>query len=101
MNLFGFGAELMLLGFISLLLTVGQGLISRICISKKVASTWHPCRRNNNEEPMHPSEDESEHETSGRRLLAALLGSGPENENENPRRILAAGATDQCAAQVS
>ncbi|CAN1829936.1 MLO-like protein 6 [Linum perenne] len=36
-------AELMLLGFISLLLTVGQDPISRICISKKLGSTWHPC----------------------------------------------------------
>ncbi|KAK1432068.1 hypothetical protein QVD17_08958 [Tagetes erecta] len=36
-------AELMLLGFISLLLTVGQGPISEICIEKTVAKTWHPC----------------------------------------------------------
>ncbi|QHN93521.1 MLO-like protein [Arachis hypogaea] len=35
--------ELILLGFISLLLTVFQNPISRICISKNVASTWHPC----------------------------------------------------------
>ncbi|XP_076900576.1 MLO-like protein 12 [Bidens hawaiensis] len=36
-------AELMLLGFISLLLTVGQEPISKICISSEVARTWHPC----------------------------------------------------------
>ncbi|KAI3761783.1 hypothetical protein L1987_52205 [Smallanthus sonchifolius] len=36
-------AELMLLGFISLLLTVGQEPISDICIPSKVARTWHPC----------------------------------------------------------
>ncbi|KAK1432064.1 hypothetical protein QVD17_08954 [Tagetes erecta] len=36
-------AELMLLGFISLLLTVGQGPISDICIPSHVARTWHPC----------------------------------------------------------
>ncbi|KAI3751469.1 hypothetical protein L2E82_22556 [Cichorium intybus] len=36
-------AELMILGFISLLLTVGQGPISDICIPSKVARTWHPC----------------------------------------------------------
>lgn len=35
--------ELMILGFISLLLTVGQGPISDICIPSKVARTWHPC----------------------------------------------------------
>ncbi|KAK9127287.1 hypothetical protein Syun_016084 [Stephania yunnanensis] len=37
-------AELMLLGFISLLLTVGQGPISRMCIPENVADTWHPWR---------------------------------------------------------
>lgn len=36
-------AELMILGFISLLLTVAQGPISDICIPSKVARTWHPC----------------------------------------------------------
>ncbi|XP_030451343.1 MLO-like protein 2 [Syzygium oleosum] len=35
--------ELMLLGFISLLLTVFQDPISGICVSKNVASTWLPC----------------------------------------------------------
>ncbi|KVI06898.1 Mlo-related protein [Cynara cardunculus var. scolymus] len=38
-------AELMLLGFISLLLTVGQGTIADICIPSKVARTWHPCNK--------------------------------------------------------
>lgn len=36
--------ELMLLGFISLLLTVGQETIADICIPKKLAHSWHPCR---------------------------------------------------------
>uniref|UniRef100_A0A6N2LSF2 MLO-like protein n=1 Tax=Salix viminalis TaxID=40686 RepID=A0A6N2LSF2_SALVM len=36
-------AELMLLGFISLLLTILQGPISDICIPKSIAATWHPC----------------------------------------------------------
>ncbi|KAH1230422.1 hypothetical protein AAZX31_10G201000 [Glycine max] len=35
--------ELMLLGFISLLLVMFQDHISNICIPKSVASTWHPC----------------------------------------------------------
>jgi len=39
-------AELMLLGFISLLLTVGQKPISMICISKKLAGTMLPCEEN-------------------------------------------------------
>ncbi|XP_039061177.1 MLO-like protein 12 [Hibiscus syriacus] len=36
-------AELMLMGFISLMLTVLQGHISDICIPKNLANTWHPC----------------------------------------------------------
>ncbi|XP_044500718.1 MLO-like protein 1 [Mangifera indica] len=35
--------ELMLLGFISLLLTVCQNVISEICISETLAKTWLPC----------------------------------------------------------
>lgn len=35
--------ELMILGFISLLLTIGKETISDICIPSKVARTWHPC----------------------------------------------------------
>lgn len=35
--------ELMLLGFISLLLVVFEDRISDICISKEAASSWHPC----------------------------------------------------------
>ncbi|XP_059068866.1 MLO-like protein 2 [Cryptomeria japonica] len=38
-------AELMLLGFISLLLTVGQKPISEICISKKIGDTFLPCSK--------------------------------------------------------
>ncbi|KAK7412780.1 hypothetical protein VNO78_04400 [Psophocarpus tetragonolobus] len=37
--------ELMLLGFISLLLTVFQGLISDICISSNLATQMLPCKR--------------------------------------------------------
>ncbi|KAK4730277.1 hypothetical protein R3W88_023265 [Solanum pinnatisectum] len=36
-------AELMVLGFISLLLTFGQNYISRICIPERVADTMLPC----------------------------------------------------------
>ncbi|KAM0946809.1 hypothetical protein DsansV1_C08g0079471 [Dioscorea sansibarensis] len=37
-------AELMLLGFISLLLTIGQVPISKICIPVKAANTFLPCK---------------------------------------------------------
>ncbi|KAL8052152.1 hypothetical protein ABFX02_06G194400 [Erythranthe guttata] len=36
-------AELMLLGFISLLLTVMQETIADICVPRSVAHSWHPC----------------------------------------------------------
>ncbi|KAI3983597.1 hypothetical protein MKX01_000609 [Papaver californicum] len=35
--------ELMLLGFISLLLTFTQDYIIQLCIPTKVGNTWHPC----------------------------------------------------------
>lgn len=39
------GTELMLLGFVSLLLAVTQESISKICIPSKLANTMLPCRR--------------------------------------------------------
>ncbi|KAK8623948.1 hypothetical protein V6N13_065308 [Hibiscus sabdariffa] len=39
--------ELMLLGFISLLLTVFQQSIAKICISKDLAEQWLPCEEKN------------------------------------------------------
>ncbi|KAG6391463.1 hypothetical protein SASPL_149218 [Salvia splendens] len=38
-------AELMLLGFISLLLAMTQDKLSYICVPKSVANSWHPCRK--------------------------------------------------------
>ncbi|KAK8293659.1 hypothetical protein V6Z12_D06G204100 [Gossypium hirsutum] len=40
--------ELMLMGFISFLLTVLKDSIAAICISETVADTWHPCDKNSN-----------------------------------------------------
>lgn len=37
-------AELMLMGFLSLLLTVGQGIITDICVPKSLSNSWHPCK---------------------------------------------------------
>ncbi|XP_019193211.1 PREDICTED: MLO-like protein 12 [Ipomoea nil] len=36
-------AELMLMGFISLLLTIFQDPVSNICIPESVGNSWHPC----------------------------------------------------------
>lgn len=87
-------SELMLLGFISLLLTVGQSTISNICISKKVGSTWHPCGKHQEKDESYDKEDtETDSESNRRRLLAALeSGAGG-----SFRRVLAAGGTDKCA----
>lgn len=57
--------ELMLLGFISLLLTVGQGLISRFCIPRHVAANMHPCESVTVEEHSYPIIH------GGRRLLTS------------------------------
>lgn len=85
----------MLLGFISLLLTVGQNLITRICVSEKVAGTWHPCSKEEESSDQDDSSDheESEHETIGRRLMAAaFFGS----DGEIHRRVLAGGGSHKC-----
>ncbi|KAF4392373.1 hypothetical protein G4B88_005332 [Cannabis sativa] len=88
-------SELMLLGFISLLLTVGQSPISNICISEKIGGTWHPCNKEQ-EEKLNKGAEESdvEQESNSRRLLAFLeSGDGA----ASVRRILAAAGTDKCA----
>ncbi|KAL3737494.1 hypothetical protein ACJRO7_019093 [Eucalyptus globulus] len=44
-SLYVYGEELMLLGFISLLLTVFQSRINTICISQHSSSKWLPCKK--------------------------------------------------------
>nr|KYP44704.1 MLO-like protein 12 [Cajanus cajan] len=73
--------ELMMLGFISMLLTVFEGPLSKICISQNVASTWHPCHK--------PKSDTG---TNGRKLLQYL--------ELISRRVLAAKANDKCAEKA-
>ncbi|KAL0364936.1 UNVERIFIED_CONTAM: MLO-like protein 13 [Sesamum angustifolium] len=63
--------ELMLLGFISLLLTVFQGTISRFCIPDHVANIMLPCKLKS---------------TTAEHLAA-----------KNVRRLLAEGASQQCS----
>ncbi|XP_059667661.1 MLO-like protein 6 [Cornus florida] len=78
-------AELMLLGFISLLLTVGQGPISNICVSKSVGATWHPC--NKKQESKY---DQNKDSGDRRKLLEFLDSDGSD------RRVLAAAKYDKC-----
>ncbi|XP_072963329.1 MLO protein homolog 1-like isoform X1 [Typha angustifolia] len=73
-------AELMLLGFISLLLTVGQRPISKICIPAKAGSIMLPCK----------VENAKGNEDGGHRKL---LWYG----ETTPHRILASSTTDYCS----
>ncbi|KAF9595586.1 hypothetical protein IFM89_001058 [Coptis chinensis] len=87
-------SELMLLGFISLLLTVTQGLISEICIPKSVGNTWHPCSKKQKEENTNNDDSSSDDLTANRRLLSVS------NSTMNIRRVLAGAATkDKCTAK--
>ncbi|XP_042426105.1 serine racemase-like [Zingiber officinale] len=67
--------ELMILGFISLLLTFSQDQITKICVPKAVADSMLPCRP-----------DAESTGRNKRRLLALVL-----TESHLKRRILAAG----------
>lgn len=88
--MFCFVTELMLLGFISLLLTVFQDPISKICISQKVGNTWHPCSNPNKKSK---SNETSENENNDRRKLLEYF-------DPIPRRILATKGYDKCVDKV-
>ncbi|KAL0341417.1 UNVERIFIED_CONTAM: MLO-like protein 1 [Sesamum radiatum] len=70
--------ELMLLGFISLLLTVFQGRISTICIAKHLTDDWLPCKKETDKYDGDGGKPTSHFQTTllphARRLLA---GAGP------------------------
>ncbi|CAN6878226.1 unnamed protein product [Brassica oleracea var. botrytis] len=89
-------AELMLMGFISLLLTIGQTPISNICISQSVASTMHPCsaadeaKKYGKKVPA-KQEDDGEDKSGHRRLLLEVA------ESYIHRRSLATKGYDKCA----
>ncbi|KAM1152054.1 hypothetical protein EV1_034360 [Malus domestica] len=64
----------MLLGLLSLLLTIGQDRILDICTSKAVGATWHPCN-NKQDVRSDKSKDKSSasDDNSRQRLLSVLL----------------------------
>jgi mlo protein len=85
-------AELMLVGFISLLLTVLQDPISKICISEKAGSVMLPCKASDAD--YAGSDDSGDDDKGSRRRLLSFLAS------ESHRRFLAAApAEDVCAKQ--
>ncbi|KAF3442857.1 hypothetical protein FNV43_RR16775 [Rhamnella rubrinervis] len=94
-------SELMLLGFISLLLTVGQGPISNICITESVGNTWQPCNKKQETNLLHDDHGDhentttsSDHEHDHRMLLSVSSDS-----TDIARRVLAAAGADKCAAK--
>ncbi|XP_010509062.1 PREDICTED: MLO-like protein 12 [Camelina sativa] len=83
-------AELMLLGFISLLLVVLQDPVSQICIPKTVAKTWHPC--SHEQEIAKYGKD---YVDDGRKILEDF----DSTDFYSPRRSLATKGYDKCAAK--
>nr|AFW98803.1 MLO protein 3 [Rosa multiflora] len=73
-------SELMLLGFLSLLLTVLQDPIAGICIPKSVAATWHPCNDATSDSKARKLHESSDSVFSFRRKLATK---GYDNCTEN------------------
>ena len=89
----------MLLGFISLLLTIGQTPISNICISQSVASSMHPCSAAQEAEKYGKKDSGKkggdDDEKPSHRLLLELA------ESFIPRRSLATKGYDKCAEKVT
>ncbi|KAL0775268.1 hypothetical protein Bca101_040420 [Brassica carinata] len=81
-------AELMLLGFISLLLVVLQTPVSEICIPNRAAATWHPCSR-----AQELAKYGQDYIDDGRKILEDY----DSNDFYSPRRSLATKGYDKCA----
>lgn len=75
------------MGFISLLLTVGQDAVTQICVSKKLAATWLPCA----------ARDKAGIKVSKNSRLKLLEFLDPDYGS---RRILASKGRDACAERV-
>ena len=80
--------ELMLLGFMSLLLVVLQTPVSQICIPERIAATWHPC--SSHQESTKYGKDYID---DGRKILEDY----DSNDFNSPRRSLATKGYDKCA----
>ncbi|KAK6943769.1 Mlo-related protein [Dillenia turbinata] len=74
--------------------SVGQGLISNICISKELGDTWHPCDRQEDSD-YNKSNDHGDSSGHDRRKLLAFLDS-----SRSKRRALAAAGYDKCAEKA-
>lgn len=74
--------ELMLLGFISLLMTVFQDRLQKICVDEDIMKHWLPCK---------------EKAADKNKKLAADLFTGVYG---GARRLLASGGSDYCTNKV-
>ncbi|KAH0733644.1 hypothetical protein KY289_004832 [Solanum tuberosum] len=79
--------ELMLLGFISLLLTVSQGAISKICVPENISKVMLPCKLKESAT--------SNHLITGRHLLAGSSGAEHCNRHEGKVPLLSLEALHQ------
>lgn len=82
------------MGFISLLLTIGQGYISNICIPKNIAASMHPCRPSEEARRYGKKDVPKKDEENSRRKLLQLV------DSFIPRRSLATKGYDKCAEKV-
>ncbi|XP_050250163.1 MLO-like protein 6 isoform X1 [Quercus robur] len=80
--------ELMIMGFISLLLIMLQTPITNICIPKSVGATWHPCKKGDKSSSAY-----TESQNEGRKLLQIL------DSDFGSRRMLAAKVIDKCTTK--
>ncbi|KAK4387821.1 MLO protein1 [Sesamum angolense] len=90
-------SELMLLGFISLLLTVGTTYVAKICVSKELGERWLPCEtglKNDGGSGDGDDDDDGKGKKGHRKLLSYA-------EEMVWRRALAAGKDqyDYCSAK--
>ncbi|XP_070673577.1 MLO-like protein 2 isoform X1 [Malus domestica] len=67
--------ENMLLGLLSLLLTVGQDRISDMCTSKAVEATWHPCNSKQDIKSDKGKDKSGASDDNSRRWLPSALDS--------------------------
>lgn len=82
----------MLLGFISLLLTVLKGTISEICIPKVIANSWLPCDKEFEEKKQKEYDS-----VYGHRKLLSVTNLTRSNHH---RSLAAAAYVDKCAVKA-
>ncbi|XP_024024648.1 MLO-like protein 1, partial [Morus notabilis] len=94
--------ELMLLGFISLLLTVFQQRIAKICITEQQSKHWLPCNNRSDEydDDDHESSSSSSYSTTKHfqtRTTTIASASSFVVDHIISRRLLAADSSDYCS----